>query len=149
AETDRVASVYDIVDVPDFERAAVSLSGLVVFADRGLGRTVNATGPFTQAPTTRRTFGRGEQVAVSVQVVQRRDRPPVAVPVSVRVVDEEGTARFERTESLASDTFDAAGQTMYSFALPTDALMSGAYTLVVDATQGRVRATRSAHFEIE
>lgn len=148
-DTGRVASVYDIIDVPDFERAPVSLSGLLVFTESGRARTVSASGPFPQAPATRRTFAQAERVAASIQVVQRRDSPVASMPVSVRVFDAEGAARFERAETLASDAFDTARQAMYSFVLPTDALETGAYTLVVEATQGRARVARSASFQIE
>src|SRR5690606_14761785 len=147
--TGRTASVYDIVDVPDFERAAVSLSGLAIATAAVLPRAATRSDFLPVAPTLQRTFSWTDEVSAYVQVVQPGQVPLGPIALTVRVLDEQGEARFERVDILPAGLFNAAGHADFAFVVPTDALTSGTYTLVLDAARDATRATRSARFEIE
>lgn len=145
--TQRIASVYDLIDVPDFARAAVSLSGLAMFAPSD--RAVVATDLLPDAPTTRRTFARGEPVTAFVEVVQAGRDGRVPIAMTVRVLDAEGAVRWRRVEELSAGNFEDTGRVPYQFALASDDLPPGAYRVIVEAARGATRATRSVSFDIE
>jgi VWFA-related protein len=134
AARERAGSVHYDLEVPDFTKRAVVLSGLVLSADPAppmatpdrLGRLLPVV------PTTLRRFttsGRTEAFAR----VYRNDKAssPIALTSSVTRA-EGGEAAFEATETLAADRFEGRAAD-FRLELPVPRLAPGRYILAVEA----------------
>jgi hypothetical protein len=144
--TGRIATVHDIADVPAFAAEPLSLSGLVVHTSRTPQRSITALSDFLPVvPTTRRTFGRAEPVAVYAQVIQR---PPLApVQVTARVLDRDGAPVLEHREAIDESLFAGAAASFYRLDLPLARLAAGSYALTIEAARGTDHVTRTLRFE--
>lgn len=147
ARGDRVASVFAVVDVPDFSQPlALSTLVLRVAPEPLTDRDVTGLLPPVRF-TTRRLFRRSEEVGAFVRIYRQDDsREPVTV--DARVLDAAGGA-------LASDraTFTAvAGSAAfvdYEVTLPLGSLTRGAYLLAIDVRLGERAESRHLRFEVE
>jgi VWFA-related protein len=144
-------SVYADLDVPDFARAAVSLSGVAV----SLLPTPPSVPPgaladvVPQVPATRRTFAPGDAAAAFVQVVQGGDKPPVAVALATRVVNDRNVAVVRDTQTLAPERFGLARTADVRYVLPLTTLAPGEYLLTFEATLGKATARRDVRFTVK
>jgi hypothetical protein len=140
-------SVYLPVDVPDFDRPTLSLSGVAVgYAD---GDRI-AVAPASQvdptsapsalpfAPTLDRLFRAGDTVRVFCQV--RRAAPADATHVAIDLIDAKGITARTIARDLAPATTD--GPTSVDERLPLSGLAAGGYRLRVTATHGAASATQ-------
>ena len=88
-EDARSGSVYTFVDVPDFSRSGVSLSGIVLEATPAFA----AAPPDAYAdllpvvPTARRDFGASDRVSAFVRVYQGGSHALVPATLTTRIVD--------------------------------------------------------------
>ncbi len=147
---DLSGNVVASVTVPDFEKEDVSLSGLVLEGGPVVPSVPLDAFPAVMpvVPTTERVFSSGDEVAVFCRVFQR-DRRPKPIALVTRIVNREGTAVFERPETLAPDRFAPGGSADHRLALPLGELGPGAYTLSVVATlDADSSATRTIPFTI-
>jgi VWFA-related protein len=145
-----IGSVHTYVDVPDFDRESLTLSG-VVLLDR---RAPTATPPealagiLDTAPTTRREFRTADEVSALVRVYQRQREQPAPIAVSVRVLDS-GLAEVATAPSpLQSGQFAGTGSADARYPLPLGSLRPGSYVLRVEATRERTTARRDVRFEV-
>ena len=143
-------SVYTFVEVPDFSKAPLSLSGLLL-----LGPTPTIVTPrkvfddvVTAMPTTERAFTASDEVSALVRVYQGGNDPLGAVSVRCRIIDADGKLAIDEPATLPSAAFNArAGQIRW--VVPLAKLRIGAYLLTIDVTRGGVSATRTARFSVE
>jgi len=166
----RSGSVFYDIDIPDFARRPVSLSGLLLTADPKPISTdtdrIKAYVPI--GPTARRTFRASDQVTAFARIyqggqmldsTQNRAAAVTRLPggdtlspvqVTVSVTDAEGTVRIRRTELVAKDLFGAADRTA-EFSMPIELknLSPGEYLLTVDASFGRGQARRDIRFKVQ
>jgi VWFA-related protein len=141
----RSSSIYAEVEVPDFARNALSLSGLVL--DGGESATGAAAlmvdGPaLPVVPTSRRDFANGENVTAFVRVYQggTADLAPVAMVAEIfDVTDQE---KFVAPETLDPAAFDATRGASYQLTLPFDRLESGPHLLSISAKLPTGRTVR-------
>jgi VWFA-related protein len=132
-----VGSVFSDVEVPDFDRAQLSISGLVLTTARAAAvptaRPEAALQKVLPAPpTTSRTFGSGETITAFFEVYGPAiSRSDVDVVTTVRGAD--GSTRF-RTEAKrsGSSTGDARGLVV---PVVLSEVPPGIYTLTVEARQ--------------
>jgi VWFA-related protein len=166
----RSGSVFYDIDIPDFTRSPVSLSGLLLTADPKPISTdtdrIKAYVPI--APTARRTFRATDQVTAFARIYQGGQmldssqnraaavtRTPGGdtlspVQVVVSVTDSQGTVRIRRTELVARDLFGAADRTAeFTMPLALKELPPGEYLLTVDASFGRGQARRNIRFKVQ
>jgi len=132
---DRGASIYGAVEVPDFTKPGVSLSG-VVFAlppDGPAGTDAAFATLLPMAPTTERSFARGQHVTVFVRVYQGGDQALAPVALKTEVLDGRDASRFDTTATLAVDRFDVFRAADYRLDLPTVDLQSGPHLLDIQA----------------
>jgi len=143
-------SVYATVDVPNFARAPVSLSSLVVSTtDWGAYGPRDEMAKLLPAPpTTRRDFAQGERVRAYVRVYQGGSGKTAAVDVHVQIINDHDAAVVDRREALAASRFDATRGTDERVDLPTATLPPGPYLLRIDATAGKTTATREIRFSV-
>jgi VWFA-related protein len=142
-------SVYHDVDVPDFSKAAVSLSGAVLSATPPFqgGESGALTSLIPIVPTTRREFGREHAVAAFVRVYQGGRRAPVSVTIAIRVVNAADREVFGRTEILPPASFSARASD-YTLGLPIADFAPGEHVLTIEARAGRTSSTRHVRFSI-
>ena len=146
----RTGSVYTWAEVPDFARAPLSLSGIVLSAAPG-----TVSGPrdafvdiLPVVPTARRKFAAADRVMAFVRLYQGGSRPLAPLDVATRLVN-------DRVEEVAGEQkrFDAASfgkerAADYRFVVPTDRLPPGEYLLTVDATSGTSTTRRTSRFQV-
>lgn len=145
----RAGSVFLDVDVPEFQLAALSGSGVVVttrpepyVASPLLAQVLSVT------PTTRRLFARGEPAEVLVRFYQGGRRAVRGLPVSLRIADASGEGVIQGDEVIPPAQFDAARSTEWRFALPLDRLAAGDYLLTVEAVLDDRTVTRHVRFAV-
>ena len=132
------ASIFRPVTVPPFGSAPLSLSDVIV---ETAGRTA------TLAQTTRRVFGRNEEIRAIVQVYQGTERADAIVPVSVRTSIADATGRVVRDQRLALPAAEFTNRRA-SLALDIGRLPAGEYVLTVDAAAERGKANRFLRFAV-
>jgi hypothetical protein len=130
--TDTSGSVYPDIEVPDFTKARVSLSNLVLGAKPLTQRTDPLAKVLPIVPTTARDFSPGDDIAAFVRVFQGSGAVG-PVTMNVQVLDVHNVRKMDTTATLAPDAFGqrAAG---FQFDLPLKTLDHGPYVVSVTAT---------------
>jgi hypothetical protein len=134
AENGLSGSVFADVDVPDFEKDAISMSGLALTMAPAM----------TQAPkdafkgiaplfTAHRNFGDGERVSVLAKIYQGGTSAPADVKIAARVMDARDRRVYSRSEAIASGQF-AGRAADYVVEVPVATLDPGEYLLVIEAS---------------
>jgi VWFA-related protein len=148
---DTRGSVYVDVEVPDFRKAKVSLSGVIVNAIPSNGPTapLRLFNDLTSvAPTTERTFTTADIVTTSVRVYQGAGEKLAAIPIKVAIQDAAGKSAFSRTDTLGADRFSAEHAADYQFRVPLATLKAGEYLLTFEAGTGKPTARRDVRFHV-
>ncbi len=143
-------SVYYDLDVPDFSKPALSLSGIaldvtppVLSAPRGKLAAVLPT-----VPTAQREFPAGEQVGAFLRIYQGGKGPLAPVVVTARIVDGRDADVFSKTETLGQDRFGPTRAADYRLTLPVASLARGPYLLSITATGGTLTVKREVRFTL-
>jgi hypothetical protein len=149
APSGRRGSVFAFVDVPNFSRDDLTLTGVAI-----------GTSPATPAapadlltdlmpipPTARRTFARAEQASAFVRVQQGGNRSD---PVTIvgRIVDTDGHVVRDDTQTFAADRFAATRGADYQLDLRVADLSPGDYLLSIEATSGKKSQRRNVRFSV-
>jgi hypothetical protein len=137
-------SVYSEVEVPNYEKDRLSMSGLDVGVRDGLPAAGKDTlgGIVPHAPTTQRNFARDDSVSVFARVYQGGGKPPAPVTVRTSIRDARDAVVTDATGTLA-----AAAQSDFTFAIPTKDLVPGAYLLAIEAsTDAKTQVRRELRF---
>jgi VWFA-related protein len=133
AALDRSGTVYVDVAVPDFARAPLSLSSLVLGAPADGDRT-DALAPILPIlPTSARDFSASDALVAFARVFQGGEAPLSPVTVTAQVFDATDSPKFETRRDLAVDGFDAARSAGVEIALPLDRLARGPHLLNLTA----------------
>jgi VWFA-related protein len=143
-------SVFADVDVPDFSKVPVSLSGVVMHAEPGevVVGTETLTGLVSAVPTTRREFTATDQVTAVLWVYQGATGSLAPVTLSTRIVNDKDETVSTTSETLAVDRFATGRRMESSFDLPLDRLPPGRYLLTFEATMGKVSDRRDVQFSV-
>lgn len=143
-------SVYVMVDVPDFAKEPLSLSGIVLGSNNGLAidgaELLKALLPVT--PTTVRTFDRGEPVTAFLRAYEGGSSALKPFTVHTRIVNDHDQPVLDRHETVGPDRFDRTRASQLFVRLPTSDLPPGPYLLTVDATLGKLAIRREMRFSI-
>lgn len=138
----RAGSVYLDVEVPDFARDEMSLSGPMVVVGRQDAATAQPT------PTVRRTFFRGEAVTVLTQIWQGGHSRPEPVVVSAHVRDAAGRDVWQQQSRLPIEAFATDRTTSHSVLLPLNTLPPGHYLFTLQLTRTRQSMERQIRFDV-
>lgn len=146
----RSGSVYTYVDVPDYQRDAVSLSGLLL-ASTPSPVSVPAgalDGLVSIVPTTRRSFTRADRATAFVRLYQGLSRAMVAGYVVAEILDASETSVYRQETRLVPAGYGASRAVDFSVELPLDTLSPGDYVLGVEARHGNETARRDTRFSV-
>ena len=147
----RTGSVYAFVDVPDFTRAPVSLSGLVVAASpSGSAAPSDAYADLLPVvPTARRVFRPTDRVTVFARGYQGGRQAVVSATATARIVDAANQEVFSSETPLGAQSFGALRSADYRLAVPVDRLGPGYYLLTVSLSAASGAVERSLSFQIQ
>jgi VWFA-related protein len=142
-------SVYYDVTVPDFTKAPLAASGIVLdVRPRTASAPPGAFAPLLPFdPTARREFGSGEEVTAFLRIYQRGRKEILPVRVTARILDGEGKANWSADQDLAREQFGAKGEAEYRVEIPVPTLAPGQYLLEFAASAGSVTARSDLRFQ--
>ncbi len=145
---DTRGSVYADVEVPDFARAPLSFSGVLVTAAPGLTAAPRLVlAPIVPVvPTSARVFATSDHVSTLLRVYQK---DPQAMTVEVRIVDAHDQTVVSQRVSLTPPAFAARGFAEIPYALPMAKLPPGDYLLTFEGTVGKAAARRDVKFSVK
>jgi hypothetical protein len=143
AAIDRAASVIAEVEVPDFSRARLALSGIVL-ASTAAGAELPAAlrGTVPIVPTAERDFAASTSPVAFVRVFQTGAEAPSVVTVKAEILDGRDRSVFETTETLPLDAFDASQTAAFEVPLNLAGLERGPYMLSISAEAPGAPAVR-------
>lgn len=149
--TDARGSIYLDVNVPEFAKEKLSLSGVVVQAlsapPAAPMRVVQDVTPLV--PTTARSFRAADVVLAFVRLYQGGSDRVRAVTLKTRILDAAGKEVFEKSETMGAARFGDARAADYQLRLPLASLPgAGAYLLTLEATLGKLTVTRDVVFQV-
>jgi hypothetical protein len=143
-------SVYVDVEAPDFRRARLALSGVIVSAlpapPAAPARLLADVTPF--APTTERTFTTGSIVTTFLRAYQGGSGRPADVVMTAQILDATGSVVVERTDTLGAAQFAGTRSAPYQFRLPLDRLTPGEYLLTLTAGLAGAIERRDVTFQV-
>jgi VWFA-related protein len=144
-------SVYADLEVPDFGKEPLSLSGVVLTTVPAPASTpADALARLLPSvPVTRRMFAPAEHAIAFLQLYQGRDKPLAPVTLAVRLMNARDVMAAEAKETLGTDRFTADHEVDYRYVLPLAGLEPGEYLLTVEATLGKTTARRDVRFTVK
>jgi hypothetical protein len=136
----RTGSASLDVDVPDFGRARLSMSGvaLAATADASLATFANPfEGSLPAAPTTLREFRSGGQLAAWAEVYTNRPTPAHRIDLATTVRADDGRVVFsDRDERSTAELKGASGGLGHMVLIPLEGWEPGLYVLRIEAAPG-------------
>jgi VWFA-related protein len=147
----RTGSVYAFVDVPDFTRAPLSLSGLVVAANpSGSAAPSDAYADLLPlVPTARRVFRSTDRVTVFARGYQGGRQALIPATATARIVDAANREVLSNDTPIGAQSFGALRSADYRLAVPVDRLGPGYYLLTVSISADSGAVQRSLSFQIQ
>ena len=145
-------SVHTFVDIPDFRRAPLAMSGVLLHVAPEEPAALNEMDdalPFV--PTARRTFGPADTVSALVQVSQGTTRKDALQPIALRlrIIDAREVTQRNQSGALSAAEFAGNRTATTRLTLPLRELPPGEYLLALEATLGDRRVERSVRFEVK
>lgn len=150
AATKRVGTVHTYVDVPDFARTPLTMSGVLIQVTPAPLTAPRAllAGLVDAAPTARRTFAATDVVKASLRVFQGGS--PQNVTVTTQIQDGGGRMVVDEKASVKAEEFKGRPAALdVSRQLSLTELPPGSYLLSVIASHGRTTVRRDVRFAIE
>lgn len=146
----RSGSVYCDLDVPDFQKERLALSGIALRASPPTpsGPPGALTKILPVVPTTLREFIRTDSISGYVRISQGGTEPLEPVTVSLRLLDSQGATVAQQSEVLDTARFAQARMSDYEFAVPLANLTPGQYLLVVSADAATRKSAREVRFRV-
>jgi VWFA-related protein len=143
-------SVYHDVDIPDFAKEPVSLSGVLVSVSPAL--TAVPSGFLTPlvpvVPTTQRVFYRDVHKPTAFVRVYEPPQGSGRVTLRSRIINEHDSPVFQRSDALELSLLGKPRSADYSLSLPVSSLTLGSYLLTFEATDGPHSSRRDVRFVV-
>jgi hypothetical protein len=140
--------VFLQVDIPDFRKSRLSVSGLVLGRPRNESLDVLAD-LVPVLPTATRTFSGSEQITAFLRVYQGGKNTPGPVHVHAQILDAAGRPASDEASELDSARFVANRTADYRTALPLDRLSPGRYLLVLELAGVKGIVRRDVRFTVD
>jgi len=141
-------SLFADVEVPDFRRDPISVSGVLMEAAGANAGPLDAFAELTKViPTSSRVFTRRDSPEAFVRIYQGGDAALARASVRVTLRDRADELVFNNRFPLPADRFDAASRSAdFKFMLPTAAMKAGGYLLTFEAQLGTYSVQRQVKF---
>ena len=140
--------VFTPVEVPDFSKARLSLSGLVL----GVRRSDQDDGLadlLPIQPTAARVFAASFPATAFLRVYQGGKSAPVPVEIRLRIVDAAMRNVAEESARLEPARFQSGRSADCQFDLQLSRFAEGEYLLTVEASAARTSARRDVRFRVQ
>ncbi len=148
--TPKSGSVYLDLDVPDFLRDPLALSGVVLSVSPPV-----ASGPpgalaslLPVVPTTMREFYRDDGVGGFVRVSRGANQALSPVTIRLGITDRRGAIVQQKTDTLDAATFGATRTADYQFDVPVSNLAPGPHLLTIEAAAVGRSVRRDVRFAV-
>jgi VWFA-related protein len=143
-------SVFGIADVPDFARAPLALSGILVRADpdESVSLAPDLVGVLPFVPTLRREFDRAHRVQALVRAYVGNETGPRSIHATWRVRDESNAVAIESGTDAAVPASNGRRFVDMPFDLPIARLRPGRYLLSADVQDGTHAARATMRFSV-
>ena len=144
----KAGSVYTDVDVPDFHKTPLTLSGVVVGVVPASPRAVvpGVAAVLPVVPTVQRSFSAAETVTAFLRIYQGGDASAMPVVLTTRIIDSANATAFELPKTIGSDEFGGARSYDHTFTVPIGQLKPGEHVLIFEARSGRELVRRDIRF---
>lgn len=136
------------VEIPEFSKARLSLSGLVL----GFRRSIQDEGLASLlpiVPTAAREFSASAPPTAFLRVYQGGRSAPVPVEIRLRTVDTSMRTVAEDSARLEPARFQSGRSADYQFELPLSRFAEGEYLLTVEASAAKTSARREVRFRLQ
>jgi hypothetical protein len=149
---DQQGSVYGDVEVPEFFKTPLSLSGIVLTV-----KPMRVAAPYYAlesilpvVPTTRRVFTHEEHVSAFLRAYQPKPDAFAPVAVAIRITDDHGNVVSDTPQNLAADDFSKKLRSAdVTCPVPAVNLGAGNYLLTVEASTVLAKARRDVRFSVK
>lgn len=136
-EGGRSGSVVTDLEVPDFTKAPLAMSGLLLTSPTGarmptVARDERIIGVLPAPPVGLRTFPQSDEVALLVELYDS-NAAPHSVEISTIVASPDGSVALESREKPFSEEFGAERTYRHQARVPMSELNPGSYVLTVQA----------------
>jgi hypothetical protein len=137
------ASIYDDIEIPDFSKSPLALSGIVLSTTPPLnsGPKNLLASVIPVVPTTQREFA-GHHGSAFMQVYQNGRAPIAPVTMTVRVTDGHDRVVVTETSTLDAAAFGKTHTADYRYELPIARLAPGPYLVTFEVSEGGIVARR-------
>lgn len=148
---ERAGSVYAYVDVPEFAKAGLWLSGIVLASPATqLATPADAVADLSPVvPTSQREFAQGDNVTVFVRAYQGGGNATASVSMRARIIDAASRNVFDHETALQAADFIGERGAQVQIDLALERLAPGPYLLTIEATRGaKDTARRDVRFAV-
>jgi hypothetical protein len=143
-------TILPTIEIPDFARERLSLSGLVVTTSPSPGVLLRETlaDLVPVSPTARREFTSRDDAWAFVRIYQGGDSTIAPVDVLARIADTNDNEVESKSRTFPTAAFGSLRSADYVYALPLDSLAPGEYLLRIIATAGKDLGERTMRFRV-
>lgn len=144
-------SVYADVEVPNFSRAPLSLSGVMLETTGEVSIPRDAFASLLPiVPTSVRRFTTADRATAFFRVYEGGTAPVAPVALAVRLIDDHDTRVVDVAGTIGLDRFNIAARSAdHRFGIPLATLRAGEYLLTFDATMGATTTSRAVRFAVK
>ena len=146
----KTGSVFTDIEVPDFSKAPLTLSGIILHAEPSLAVApadrLAAVAPVV--PTALRDFFSGQHVTAFLRVYQGGKTPILPVSLRAQILDSRNMKVYDADQTLDRDRFNANRAAESRVELPIDRLAPGPYLFTLQATDPTGTVKRDVRFQI-
>ena len=144
-------SVYADVEIPDFGKVPLALSGVVLMSypkPESVTPTPLAI-ELPAVPTTERDFPKTSIARAHVRVYHGGKAPVTPVSIRSTILDEKSKNVLDRTETLEAEKFDANRSADARVDIPVSKLSPGMYRLRIEVFAGSAVTHRDVTFRVK
>ena len=144
-------SVYVSLEVPNFAKEPLSLSGMLL--EKATTRRAPVGASLTDllpiVPTTTRTFTRVDQPVAFLRVYEGGSKPAMPVAMTASIKNSQDEIVSSRASTIEPGAFANARSADYRFTVPIGTLLPGEYLLTIGATSDGRSLDRAVRFTVE
>jgi hypothetical protein len=148
-----IGTIYSQVEVPDFGKPPLSMSGLAITSAEtggvptGRAETVRELTPIV--PSTARAFHATDEITIYAECYDNATAPPHTIDLTATILDSAGKAIFTQLESRPSaDLQGTHGRFSHAVRIPLTSLAPGDYVARLEAAS-RLRTGEPASREVQ